>query len=100
MKRKTVDKNDVETVTLSSSENGSSTDDKSEFEVISVDTNTPPTTTVVDAKTPPTVDFVDENVILVPNSEETVLLTLSDKKSIFFKGKLSVEVLSGSLVNI
>jgi hypothetical protein len=96
MKRKIVDKNDVETVTLTSSESDASSDDKSELEVI--DTNTP-TTTVIDVKLP-TVDFAEDNVILVPNSEDTVLLILSNKKSIFFKGKLSVEVLAGSLVNI
>lgn len=98
MKRKTVDKNDVETVTLSSSsESESSLDDKSELEMNGTNT---PSTSIVDTKTTSTLDFVDENVILVPNNDETVLLILSDKKSIYFKGKLSVEVLSGSLVNI
>ncbi len=97
MKRRNVDKNDVETVTLSSSESDASPDVISELEVIPVDRNTP-TTNVVDAKLS-TVDFVDKNFILVPNSEDTVLLILSDKKTIFFKGKLIVEVLVGSLVN-
>jgi len=98
MKRKTVDKNDVETVTLSSSsESESSLDDKSELEMNGTNT---PSTSIVDTKTTSTLDFVDENVILVPNNDETVLLILSAKKSIYFKGKLSVEVLSGSLVNI
>ncbi len=100
MKRKIVNKNDVETVTLSSSsETESSLDDKSELEMNSVDTNTP-STSIADTKATSTLDFVDENVILVPNNDEIVLLILSDKKSIYFKGKLSVEVLSGSLVNI
>ena len=100
MKRKIVDKKEVETVTLSSSsESDSSSDDKSELEMIPVSVDTKTSTTIVDTKTP-TEEFVDENVILLPNSEENVLLILTDKKSIYFKGKLSVEVLSGTLVNV
>ena len=77
----------VETVTLSSSE--SETSDTSDVEEI-IDSEP------VEQKTSTQV-FTDEDVIHLSNIDDRVIVVLGKEKSIYFKGKLSVEVLSGEI---
>ena len=90
MKRKIerkVSEEPVETVTLSSSESDAS--DSSDVEEIA---DNKPVEQII-----PTEVLTDEDVIHVANTDDRVVVVLGNEKSIYFKGKLTVEVLSGEI---